>query len=203
MARLRSLLGLALGVFLICGFLVLPGQTLADAPTITASPASGPVGSDFSFTGTGLTPNASYGLSVTDDAGNVTGGGTVTTDDAGTFSLTITPTTAGTRTATLTGSDGSLAVTFTVTTPAVATSTPEVNDGGTLGYGGVGYAANATYLFRIADDAGNLTVDTTVTTIADGTFSGTITVNGVGTRTITVLTSAGTVLATTTYNVIP
>ena len=203
MTRLRSLLGVALGLLLLCGFLFLPGRTLADAPTITASPASGPVGSDFSFTGTGLTPNASYGLSVTDDVGNVTGGGTVTTDDAGQFALTITPTTAGTRTATLTGTDGSLAVTFVVTTPAVATSAPEVNDGGVLGYGGVGYAANATYLFRITDDSGATTVDTTVTAVDDGTFSGTITVNGVGTRTITVLTTTGTVLATATYNVIP
>lgn len=99
--------------------------------------------------------------------------------------------------------DGALAVTFAVTTPAVATSTSEVNDGGVLGYGGVGYAANATYLFRIADDAGNLTVDSTVTTSADGTFAGMITVTGVGTRTIAVLTATGTVLATTTCNVVP
>ena len=203
MARLRSLIGVALGLFLFCGFLALPGQTLADVPTITASPASGPVGSDFSFTGTGLTPNANYGVSVTDDAGTVTGGGTVTTDDAGQFTITITPTTAGTRTATLTGTDGSLAVIFTVTTPAVATSVPEVNDGGTLGYGGVGFAANATYLFRLTDDSGATTVDATVTAIADGSFAGTITATGVGARTITVLTAAGTPLATTTYNVIP
>lgn len=203
MTRLRSLLGMALGLFLICGFLFLPGQTLADVPTITASPASGPVGSDFSFTGTGLTPNASYGLSVTDDAGNVTGGGTVTTDDAGQFALTITPTTAGTRTATLIGTDGSLAVTFIVTTPVVAMSSAEVNDGGTIGYAGTGFAANATYLFRVTDDSGVTTIDATVTTDPAGEFAGTLTVTGVGTRTLTILTGANVPLAATAYNVIP
>jgi hypothetical protein len=203
MHKSLRLLGLLLGLMLMVGFLAAPKPTLADAPTIAVVPASGPAGSDFGYAGVGFQPNAVYGIVVTDETGATTAQSTVTSDDNGQFSGTITVSSPGLRTLTIVGTDGTLSVTFTVTTPVIAISPGEIQDGGTVGYAGAGFAANTTYAFRVADSSGNLTVDSTVTTDDSGQFSGTLTVNGPGTRTAAVLTTAGALLVTVDFNVTP
>lgn len=201
--RISKLLGLFLGLLLMVGFLAAPAPTLADAPTVAVVPASGPAGSDFGYAAVGLQAGASYGLTLSDEAGNVFATATVVTDENGQFSGTFTVNTPGIRTLTLVGNDGSISVNFTVTVAAVAVTSAETQSGSDVGYGGVGFAANTTYIFRIADEAGTLTTDATVTTNDAGEFNGVITTSGAGVRTVTVLTASGTLLATTTYTFLP
>ena len=77
------------GLLVLLGLLLVPTTALAQQTRIAVSPAAGPVGTQFTITGTGFAPNTAFFVEVRRVGTNTaTGSRTVTTNATGSFTLT-------------------------------------------------------------------------------------------------------------------
>jgi hypothetical protein len=187
-------------------------------PSLALSTTAGPAGTVFVATGAGFAPNEVYVLFVKDHNGHSVTSVLVNSDAHGAFTARINSAQLAVdnyRVVAMAGQqDTPLATaTFSVVdtlgrafvAPAV-TVTPAAGPPGTVfTIRGTGLEPNTPYTIQSVDAAGNRTADNlSVTSGADGSLQATLTTvagSTPGVRTVRLLASAGTVVATATFTV--